>query len=277
MMKIFDKLYVGVRNDEDRLAFAVPIDNTSAYAKRKHTVDEWTKGSRYNKTIPEFLTIDNTPKTGFEVGECVTRHVTSNRLFRVLDPDYKFQVEISSDNLASILKNCTIIKGVIQEKCLWARDGAQNCLVLENDPNCVRATDIANAKKTLTPGDVFLRNRRKCVYLGVQEFSTITHEYLHRQHWQPLQAKIIQEVVSSHIYIDIEHKEITRVKNKPSAPVISKMGNHETLIKKGVVYSSDSYSTKIVFETKSLDADFLVKAKNFGNVNLYSFEYINTK
>lgn len=61
---------------------------------------------------------DNTPLEGFEIQETVSRYSTSNKFWKVLDPR-GVVFEISTENFEKIVLNGTIVKGVIQEKCVW--------------------------------------------------------------------------------------------------------------------------------------------------------------
>lgn len=86
-------------------------------------------------TIParkgeEFI-FDNTPVSGFYVGSSVARWSTSNKLFRVKDPR-NFSVEIPTDNLATLLHHTTVVKGVVQEECVWGREGNNHILLPVN-------------------------------------------------------------------------------------------------------------------------------------------------
>lgn len=82
------------------------------------------------KSGEEFIS-DNTPTTGFYVGSSVSRWSTSNKLFRVKDPR-GFTVEIPTDNLATLLHHTTVVKGVVQEECVWGREGNNHILLPVN-------------------------------------------------------------------------------------------------------------------------------------------------
>jgi hypothetical protein len=61
---------------------------------------------------------DNVPTTGFKIVDTVSRYSTSNKFWLVLDPrGVKF--EISTGMFETLIMNTTIIKGVIQEACVW--------------------------------------------------------------------------------------------------------------------------------------------------------------
>jgi hypothetical protein len=61
---------------------------------------------------------DNVPTMGFKIVDTVSRYSTSNKFWLVLDPrGVKF--EISTGVFETLIMNTTIIKGVIQEACVW--------------------------------------------------------------------------------------------------------------------------------------------------------------
>lgn len=82
------------------------------------------------RTGEEFI-FDNTAISGFYVGSSVARWSTSNELFRVKDPR-NFSVEIPTDNLATLLHHTTVVKGVVQEECVWGREGNNHILLPVN-------------------------------------------------------------------------------------------------------------------------------------------------
>lgn len=49
-------------------------------------------------------------------------------MFRVKDPR-GFTVEIPTDNLATLLHHTTVVKGVVQESCVWGREGNNHILL----------------------------------------------------------------------------------------------------------------------------------------------------
>lgn len=71
---------------------------------------------------------DNSPTTGFYIGESVSRWSTDNKLFRVTDPR-GFMVEVPTGNISTLLHHTTVVKGVVQEPCVWGRDGANHILL----------------------------------------------------------------------------------------------------------------------------------------------------
>lgn len=90
--------------------FEYVADQPYPYNQRKIPVDqpvEWQ---------PQIW--DNVPTTGFKIVDTVTRYSTSNKLWVVLDPrGAKF--EISTDVFEKLIMDTTIVKGVIQDACVW--------------------------------------------------------------------------------------------------------------------------------------------------------------
>lgn len=146
------------------LGFAGPYTKDSAFAKRKGTQDTWAYGRGAKVEIDEEDTItvtgdggsrgglgggqkwdmtmlfianchprivDNTPATGFEIAKSVRRsgwNGSGNVKWRITDPR-GFDLEISSENFAKVIDCCTMVNGVIQEECVWGREGKDNILL----------------------------------------------------------------------------------------------------------------------------------------------------
>jgi hypothetical protein len=74
---------------------------------------------------------DNIPTTGFYIGDSVSRWSTDNKLFRVKDPR-GFCVEVPTGNIATLLHHTTVVKGIVQEDCVWGREGNSHILLPVN-------------------------------------------------------------------------------------------------------------------------------------------------
>lgn len=132
MIKIYPKLwYITDDTREDNLSYLCQYETTESgevaanVKKMQATGRSWIRGENKDKfgTI-----IDNTPTKNIYVGCSVSRWSTSNKLFRVTDPR-GFTVEIPTDNLATLLHHTTVIKGVVQEECVWGKDGNNHVLL----------------------------------------------------------------------------------------------------------------------------------------------------
>lgn len=162
-----EKLYVTVQyrtdvadNDGGLLGFASPYTKDSAFEKRKSTQDTWAYGygaqmeitdtdSVIIKSVPDNAKWDKTslfvykcqPRIiknesieGFEIAKSVRRYGwngSGNVKWRITDPR-GFDLEISSENFASVIDCVDMEKGLIKGKCTWGRDGSQNILLPES-------------------------------------------------------------------------------------------------------------------------------------------------
>jgi hypothetical protein len=211
--------YRGDANNEDGLlGFASPYTKDEAFRKRKVTQDSWAYGHGPSVTIDEednvtvsgeghrggygasatkwdatmlFMAncypkiFDNTPVEGFEIAKSVRRYGWNgggNVKWRITDPR-GFDLEISSENFASVLACCTMVNGVVQGNCVWGRMGKDNVLLPEaSEPyqEAVVHTTKMNKKislKDIKPGDtieLFNNNVSEkqaiCEYLGKHYF-----------------------------------------------------------------------------------------------------------
>lgn len=182
-----EKHYVGFQKRKEyvNLGFMTPYGTDSAAKKRMETVDRWAKGnsqvwdrelSKYvpNDPIPSVI-YDNGILKGFFLSNPVNHSSSWNSCrdkWRIEDPR-GFELEITSGNLEKIMETCTIIKGVIQEECIWARMGAENILVPTNSEiyqlaqNNTTRYNSTLSMNDVKPGDrVELKNGEEYHYIG---------------------------------------------------------------------------------------------------------------
>jgi hypothetical protein len=214
---IAKKLYVTVQyrgdtnNTDGLLGFASPYTKDAAFEKRKSTQDSWAYGGAKVAIDEEdqvtvtgsgqraygggqawdasmlFIAgcypriIDNEPVEGFEIAKSVRRYGWNgggNVKWRITDPR-GFDLEISSENFASVLSCSTMVNGVIQGKCVWGRQGSNNILLPETSEPFLAATAMTtkvNTKislKDVNPGDKVeilstkvLDKNKVCYYMG---------------------------------------------------------------------------------------------------------------
>lgn len=148
------------------------------------TRDEYVKGE-------EFIA-DNTPTTGFYVGSSVSRWSTSNKLFRVKDPR-GFTIEIPTDNLATLLHHTTVVKGVVQEECVWGREGNNHILLPVNSEPYLITLDqmdtLSNkliSVKDLKVGDWvrFFEDKNEYYYVGKLKGTWSIRGYSYGGYWE---------------------------------------------------------------------------------------------
>ena len=139
--------YVGYRQDTNVLTgFMTPEGTDSAAKKRKESVDRWAESGRrqgrlvdgqwttvLSDEIPSTV-FDNKPMEGFGIEQRLNRGGSwyGNQDKWKIDDPRGFQLEISGSNLQKIIEYTTIINGVIQGECIWARLGSDNILVPVN-------------------------------------------------------------------------------------------------------------------------------------------------
>lgn len=138
MIKIYPQLwFITDDTKENNLSYMCQYELTQSdevaanVKKMQKTGRSWAKksGSDDAGNI-----IDNTPTKNIYVGCSVSRWSTSNKLFRVTDPR-GFTIEIPTDNLATLLHHTTVIKGVVQEECVWGKDGNNHILLpVDSEP-----------------------------------------------------------------------------------------------------------------------------------------------
>ena len=181
-----DKYYVTIqyRNDASTesglLGFASPYTKDAAFEKRRSTQESWAYGGGNSFIIREddsiiatpggtldkfvlFATkcfpiiVKNEPLAGFEIAKSVRRSGWSgsgNVVWRLADPR-GFELEISSDNFAKVIDCCTMINGIIQEQCVWGRDGGKNILLpITSEPYQVAFAQTSLIKNKVSFKDV---------------------------------------------------------------------------------------------------------------------------
>lgn len=163
MIKIHKRLWTVITNSEHKepgLAYMTHADKEdSAFESRQSTGRGWAKTGYDDKETLKESFYDNTPTKGFEVIACVSRWSTSNKLFQVRDPR-GFVVEIPSGNLSTLLQMTTVVNGVVEEECVWGREGNSHILLPTNSEpyqegvNNMRVLGDMTAYNNLSIGDV---------------------------------------------------------------------------------------------------------------------------
>lgn len=129
-MKIFDQLYVGVKDDGQ--GFMVPHENNASSRKREETVNGWL-GCRYDPSPEDLAKLDirimpNDPQFGFKLSGSASRHSTSNKVVKIDDPR-GFVLELYIPALFRLISEVTMVNGAIKEELIWTRNGTNNELV----------------------------------------------------------------------------------------------------------------------------------------------------
>ena len=148
-------------------AEVVPIGN-SANEKRKI--------ANVTSRHPTLVEYENVPLPGFTLHKANRqRWGSKDQTWLVIDPR-GFLVRISNENLENILHVTGITEGLIQEKCVWAREDSQTTMTLVpvSSPTYVEAkqgTELIEGKiglRDVKIGDkVILQNGLTGTYMGV--------------------------------------------------------------------------------------------------------------
>lgn len=187
-MKIHKELWYIKKGSRD-LSYMTYYEDNKAFESRKSTGTSWAgvRKQNYNYETEEYEVnpewkevvgkiVENTPMSGFKIGDCNSRWTTSNKVFEVRDPR-GFTVEIPSGNLAALIQSCTISNGEVQGDCIWARDGSNHVLLnVESEPYKKALESISSNNKekevakavesSLEKGDSFVNGKSYYNYLG---------------------------------------------------------------------------------------------------------------
>lgn len=162
---------------KESLHYMCPITRTrtgevSSQSKRmQSTGSQWAKQSE-----DEGEYYENLPITKIVIGDAVTRWSTSNKLFRVTDPR-GFTVEVPTGNIAALLHHTTVINGVVQEECIWAREeGSHVILPVNSAPYHQSIKKIAMVDNALKIGDLVPGDRVKMIHN--QQILDTEYEYI---------------------------------------------------------------------------------------------------
>jgi len=174
LIKIQDKIWAVVEKSRAPLAYMCQVtekaDGTpdSATAKMQDTGRSWSRsGPIGNQQRGDEATYENIPVLGFTLGDSVSRWTTQNKLFEVVDPR-GFMVQVATGNIALLLKHCTIVNGVVQEECVWGREGGSHILLPVNSEPYLEAKKIVEQVATglVKPADLKLGDRCKMMAFG---------------------------------------------------------------------------------------------------------------
>jgi len=184
MIKIHNKLWAciaphrNVEGSDFNLSYMTHIEYTKAgktmesFNKRKSTATNWA--SYHNYPAPKKLTFDNTPVKGFKIVGSASRWSTQNKLIQIEDPR-GFVIEIPTGNLATLLKYCVVKYAVVEDACVWGKEGNDNILLPIESDIYKRARDQTNEDKSRIPfsklevGDCIRFNvddKREFIYAG---------------------------------------------------------------------------------------------------------------
>lgn len=170
MLNLSKQIYVGCNpGNTDKLDEVSVVPSGEAVNEKKKLKTLVDK----NTSIREF---ENVPLPGFTMYEADRKNWSSTDITCLVIDPRGFLVRISITNLFDILKVTGITEGLIQEKCVWARENSNTSMTLipvssNLYKDAVNNTELLDAKVALADvniGDeVLLQNKLKGTYMGV--------------------------------------------------------------------------------------------------------------
>jgi hypothetical protein len=193
------------------------------------SANEKRKIDNVAKKYPNLFEHENIPLPGFTLFKVSRRGwSSSNMSWLIIDPR-GFLVRITNQNLEEILHVTGITEGLIQEKCVWARDDSSTKMTLVpiSSPKYLEAvtnTALIEGKvelKDVQIGDtVLLQNSLKGIYKGVISLYGPLNNYSVQEEYraQTLLRKQVIEVTPGkyHYQTDLKILKILDKTSKPS-------------------------------------------------------------
>ena len=199
---------------------------------------------------------DNIPLPGFTLHKTDRKNWGSiDQTWLVIDPR-GFLVRISSKNLENILHVTGITEGLIQQKCVWARENTETKMTLvpvssTHYLDAVEGTELIEGKvdmKNVQIGDtVLLQNQLTGIYRGVASLYGPISDYSTRNEYKP-QAFLRRQILEVddgkyHYQTDLK---ILKVVKKTTTPMtredsVSDMNSH--ILSANAFFSNTTHMT----------------------------------
>jgi hypothetical protein len=233
MLNIAKTIYTGWT--AGRNGTSLPEAEVIPFAEASNEKKKLEKLTAKHNVIKEH---DNVPLPGFTLLKSSRKNWGSlDTTWLVIDPR-GFLVRITSENLEKILHVTGITEGLIQEKCVWARENSEIKMMLvpisaTNYAEVMENTELLEQKvsmKDVQIGDtVLLQNKMQGVYMGIASLYGAINDYSVTSEFKvntSLRRQIIQ-VKKGHYYYQSDLK-ILKVITKTDKPLtkeetISKM------------------------------------------------------
>lgn len=185
MIKIEDQLWAVVDQNRAPLAYMTHVSQKkdgspdAATLKKMETGRKWARNGRtavyerdengdviriegtYNYKISHYKEpnegteafYDNVPTKGFKVVGEAGRWMTDATYIEIEDPR-GFKVQVPVSNLTTLMLTCDVIKGVIQEECVWGRDDQHILLPVHSKEYAAARSKIAKVEEAVTMKDL---------------------------------------------------------------------------------------------------------------------------
>lgn len=222
MLNISKQIYSGYGIIKDALPEAEVIPGGDSASERK-------KLQKHTNKYINLAEHENIPLPGFTLYKAGRKYWGSaDQTWLVIDPR-GFMVRISNQNLESILHVTGITEGLIQEKCVWARENAQTKMILVPISSllyieAVKNTELIEGKvdiKDVQIGDtVQTRDGLTGIYRGVLSlYGSMTTNHKSKELVTSLYSRRqIIEVDPGRYFYQTDAK-ILKVTNKTATPM----------------------------------------------------------
>lgn len=249
MINIAKQIYVGcnllkTRQYELIEAEITPTGNSS---------NEKKKLQEFQKNYTDIKQHDNVPLPGFTLYKNNKHHYGStDSTWLIIDPR-GFLVRITNDNLEDILHVTGITEGLIQEKCVWARENNQTRMTLVPISSATYTEAVDNTEliesrvkvKDVQIGDtVLLQNKMTGIYMGIMSLYSSIDFYGKLYTPVTLLRRQVIKIADNKYYYQSDLK-ILKILNK-SVDSISKEDSVKSIndeITRGVAYLTSSSSS----------------------------------
>lgn len=280
-LKIYSKMWAVKRLENKStipLAYMCHLgDSPSQELKRKDTGRTWAKRKYSIEYKTDELEFDNAPIRGFIITDDIKRTYWGggNVKWRIEDPR-GFEVEISSENLMSIIRSREILEGKILGEFVWAREGGQNILI---------PVDSEEYKNSQQKAESVVKTKVEPMTVYYDGYGA-THAYVGKVYTFGENNKWGQYHCTLHVYINPEIVEVgfNYVKLSKTQPQttrsIRKMTDTEfDIVTKQFPKLSFNANVKPTYtvktEVKELTRDLAVSYRALGYVVKYNEEYVD--
>lgn len=226
--------------------------------------NEKKKLEKFTKTHSVIKEHENIPLPGFTLYKVDRKNWGSqDQTWLIIDPR-GFLVRISNDNLEEILYVTGITEGLIQEKCVWARDDSKTTMCLvpitsEIYTEAVENTEMLDNKisiRDINIGDeVILQNKLTGKFLGTQSLYAPINDYAHDSVHKPqvyMRRQIVEvEPGQFHYQADVKALKVIKPIETPMtrADAVAYMNNvirtnPKTYFTNGTVINQVYYSSR---------------------------------
>jgi len=171
--------------------------------------------------------IENVPVVGFEIVGYVSRCRTDNKWFEVVDPR-GFKLQITCENLLDVIRDETIVNGVVQSECVWGFDrhvylmGTQGSLyknAMKTKSKSENRKKVSGSK--LVVGEVYEKgsvgNSRPAIYLGRASAKANIQEYS-RYRLFTYENKDVEDH-GLYLFVNLWHSELNNKNYNPNSYV----------------------------------------------------------